>query len=174
PGEIFGLEVADVDFLRRIVIVSRQLDGKRNTAPLKTAASYRTVPLPDVVGEALAAHLAATGRKSGLVFREDDGRGFRLSEANRAWRAACLKAESVGLRLHDCRHAYASALIAAGESVKTIQARMGHASAMVTLDVYGHLWPDSEEQTRSAVDAWLGAPADSARTDSEKPQVSAT
>lgn len=173
PGEVFGLEVADVDFLRRVVTVTRQLDGQRHTAPLKTSASYRTVPLPKVVGAALAAHLAATGRRDGLIFQEDDGRPVRLSEANRAWRRACAKADAVGLRMHDCRHAYASALIAAGESVKTIQARMGHASAMVTLDVYGHLWPDSEEQTRAAVDAWLGAPADSVRTDETKAQVSA-
>ena len=155
PGEVFGLEVADVDFLRRAVAVTRQLDGQRRSAPLKTSSSYRTVPLPDVVGEVLAAHLAATGRQSGLVFRAADGRPLRLSEANRAWRGACVKAGAPGLRMHDCRHAYASALIAAGESVKTIQARLGHASAMVTLDVYGHLWPDSEERTRAAVDAWL-------------------
>jgi integrase len=160
PGEVFGLEVEDVDFLRRVVTVTRQLDGKRQVAPLKTAASYRTVPLPKVVGDALAAHLAAAGRREGLVFQEADGRAVRLSEANRAWRAACAEAKAVGLRMHDCRHAYASALIAAGESVKTIQARMGHASAMVTLDVYGHLWPDSEESTRAAVDAWLGGPVE--------------
>jgi hypothetical protein len=59
---------------------------------------------------------------------------------------------------------YASTLIAAGQSVKTVQVRRGHASAMVTLDVHGHLRPDSEELTRAAVDAWLVAPADSVRT----------
>ena len=44
------------------------------------------------------------------------------------------------------------------ESVKTVQARLGHASASETLDTYSHLWPDSEERTREAVDeAWRGA-----------------
>lgn len=48
---------------------------------------------------------------------------------------------------------------------------MGHASAVVTLDVYGHMWPDSDDRTRAAVDAYLGAAADSPRTDDESAQV---
>jgi len=51
---------------------------------------------------------------------------------------------------HRC-HYYASLLIRSGESLKTIQNRLGHASAVETLDVYGQLWPDSDERTREAV-----------------------
>src|SRR4051794_9458655 len=40
------------------------------------------------------------------------------------------------------------------------QARLGHASAAETLDTYSHLWPDSEDRTRQAIDSVLGAPAD--------------
>jgi hypothetical protein len=36
--------------------------------------------------------------------------------------------------------------------VKTVQARLGRASAIETLDTYGHLWPDSENRKRQAVD----------------------
>ena len=54
---------------------------------------------------------------------------------------------------------YASLLIRHGESVKTVQARLGHASAVETLDTYSHLWPDSDDRTREAVDAVLGAAA---------------
>ena len=59
---------------------------------------------------------------------------------------------------HDCRHYYASLLIRHGESVKTVQARLGHASAAETLDTYSHLWPDSEDRTRRAVDEVLLPP----------------
>lgn len=45
-----------------------------------------------------------------------------------------------------------------------VQSRLGHASAAETLDVYSHLWPDSDDQTRDAVDSVLGIPADSVRT----------
>jgi integrase len=40
-----------------------------------------------------------------------------------------------------------------------VQARLGHASASETLDTYSHLWPDSEDRTRSAVDSVLGSVA---------------
>lgn len=66
------------------------------------------------------------------------------------------------------RHFYASLLIRHGESVKTVQARLGHASAAETLDTYSHLWPDSEDRTRDAVEAVLGGSlADSVRTHEE-------
>src|SRR5947209_20467379 len=48
---------------------------------------------------------------------------------------------------HDLRHFYASLLIAKGCSVKAVQRRLGHQSAMETLDTYGHLWPDSDDET---------------------------
>ncbi len=61
-----------------------------------------------------------------------------------------------GTGFHALRHYYASLLIRHGESVKTVQARLGHASAVETLDTYSHLWPDSDERSREAVDSVLG------------------
>ena len=46
-------------------------------------------------------------------------------------------------------------LIEGGESVKAVQARLGHASAEETLNTYAHLWPESEDRTRAVVDAAL-------------------
>ena len=54
--------------------------------------------------------------------------------------------------MHDLRHYYASLLIRHGESVKTVQRRLGHATAAETLDTYSHLWPDSNDRTRDAID----------------------
>ena len=61
------------------------------------------------------------------------------------------------LRLYDLRHTCASLLIAQGASVKAVQAQLGHATASITLDTYGHLFPselealaDRLEQTRMA------------------------
>jgi integrase len=56
-------------------------------------------------------------------------------------------------------------LIRHGENVKTVQARLGHASASETLDTYSHLWPDNEDRTRDAIDGvFLGQIADQVRT----------
>lgn len=72
-----------------------------------------------------------------------------------------------GFVFHGLRHYYASLLIRHGESVKTVQERIGHASAVETLDTYSHLLPDSDDRTREAVDSVLAlAPvADSLRTE---------
>ncbi len=56
-----------------------------------------------------------------------------------------------GFSFHDLRYCLASLLIASGADIKTVQARMRHASARTTLDTYGHLWPDADESTRTAV-----------------------
>lgn len=168
PGEIWGLRVDDVDFLRGMVHVRRQLDERGQLVALKTTASYRTVPLPTSVGERLAAHLAVAGRREGLMFVGEKGGSVNRGVFHAAWTTARKAAGVPALKLHDLRHAYASALIAAGESVKTVQTRLGHGSAMMTLDIYGHLWPDSDDKTRSAVDAFLSADADSVRTGTAK------
>jgi integrase len=68
-----------------------------------------------------------------------------------------------GFRYHDLRHYLASLLIASGSDVKTVQARLRHASAKTTLDTYGHIWPGRDESTRAAVDAVITAQAEQRR-----------
>ena len=59
-------------------------------------------------------------------------------------------AAKVSYRLHDCRHFFASGLIHAGCDVVTVQRALGHSSPSVTLDTYGHLWPNAADRTRTA------------------------
>lgn len=129
-GECFGLTLDRVDFLRRQLKVDRQLVLLPGAGPAfgppKTAASYRTVPLPDVVLEALAAHLEAFEVGSdGLVFTNDKGEPIRRTRFSDVWRPAVAEAGAAGLRFHDLRHFYASLLIRHGESVKVVQAPAG-------------------------------------------------
>jgi len=162
-GEAFGVTVDRVDFLRRSLRVDRQLvlmpGGGPVFAPPKTEASRRTVPLPQVVVEALSAHLATYGSgPDGLVFTSSEGCPIRRTRWSDTWRPAARAAGiPAGVGFHALRHFYASLLIRHGESVKVVQSRLGHASAAETLDTYSHLWPDSEDQTRAAIDSVLGA-----------------
>ncbi len=171
-GECFGLTVDRVNFLRRQVTVDRQLVLGAKTGPTfgppKTAASYRTIPLPAVVVETLAAHLRdfPVG-PAGFVFTNNSGDPIRRTRFSDVWRPAVKAAGAPeGTGFHALRHFYASLLIRHGESVKVVQTRLGHASAAETLDTYSHLWPDSEDRTRAAVDAvlTLGAASDSRQT----------
>lgn len=190
-GEAFGLTV-DRSGLRPLSVrpalrVEQQLVLVQKEppflAPPKTKASRRTVPLPRVVANSLAAHLAAfpaipqeiTCRDAtGKAWREvvelvftDDGDPIRRTDFSRIWRQAVKAAGApVGTTCHDLRHYYASLLIRHGESVKVVQARLGHATAAETLDTYSHLWPDAEDRTRDAVDSVLFDPrADPVRTE---------
>ncbi|MCC5949298.1 MAG: site-specific integrase [Nitriliruptoraceae bacterium] len=190
-GEAFGLTVDRSGIApptpRPTLLVDRQLvlvDGLAPyLGPPKRRASRRELPLPQVAADALAAHLAsfppteqelvcrdAGGREwtetVQLVFTTPRGRPIRRSKFSDVWRPAVARAKGVpaGTTFHDLRHFYASLLIAHGESVKVVQARLGHATAAETLDTYAHLWPDSEDRTRAAVDSVLGAAADSVRT----------
>jgi integrase len=170
PGEVAGVTVDRVDFLRRTLRVDRQLLQTRppSFGPPKTQASFRTVPLPQVVVDALAAHMAAyPPGEHRLIFTQSDGRPLNRDKVVLAFRRAVREVGApAATRLHDLRHYYASLLIRHGESVKVVQARLGHASASETLDTYSHLWPDSEDMTRAAVDDMLGRIlADSPRTE---------
>lgn len=171
-GEAFGLTRDRVNFSERRLVVNRQLlavrHGEPHFGPPKTAASHREVPLPDVVAEALELHLESypTGPQ-GLLFTAGDGTPIYKGSFWKSWQLALDKTRiKDGTRqgLHMFRHHYASVLIQAGESVKVVQTRLGHQSAQETLDTYTHLWPDSDDRTREAVDASLHLPADFLRT----------
>lgn len=163
-GEIYGLTVDRVDFLRRTIKVDRQLvtpkAGEAFLGPPKRPASVRTIPVGDLVVTSLARHLERfPAGTDGLIFTNESGEPIRRQRGSDLWRAVTSRAAVGDVRLHDLRHFYASALIRAGLSVKVVQHRLGHASAVETLDVYGHLWPDDEDRTRAAVDSLLAKPA---------------
>jgi integrase len=170
-GEVLGLSVDRIDFLRRRVTVDRQLVQIAGRPPTfgspKTDASFRSIPLPQAVVDVLAEHLArypASGPDR-LMFTTAEGSPVRRTSLWAVWRKAAVAAGVPTETFHSLRHYYASLLIRHGESVKTVQDRLGHASAVETLDTYSHLWPDSDDRTREAVDAALGQIlADSVRT----------
>lgn len=168
PGEAAGVTVDRVDFLRRTLRVDRQLllTWPPTFGPPKTKSSSRTIPLPRVVLDALAAHLSEfPAGDHGAVFTEPDGGLLYRDHITGAFRRAVgASGAPPQTRLHDLRHYYASLLIRHGESVKVVQARLGHASAKETLDTYSHMWPDSDDQTRDAVDSVLGAAMISGQT----------
>lgn len=54
--------------------------------------------------------------------------------------------------MHALRHAYASVLLDAGESIKALSEYLGHSDPGFTLRTYTHLLPSSETRTRKAID----------------------
>jgi integrase len=167
-GECFGLIDERINIEQETLRVEQQLillpRREPFLAPPKTAASHRTVPLPKVVLDALTSHLERypISHPDRLVFTDENGRALRRTAFSReVWRPAVAQAGARrGTGFHDLRHYYASLLIRHGESIKTVQRRLGHATAAETLDTYAHLWPDSDDRTREAIDSMLTLPSE--------------
>ena len=160
-AEVSGLRVSDVDFIRGVVHPKQQWGGK----PLKTAGSDQPIPVP----QDLALLLSASVQKYPSDMMVTNGAGTDSCppwHIERAMRDVKQKIDGLpeGFSFHDLRHYLASLLIASGADIKTVQARMRHASARTTLDTYGHLWPDADESTRSAIAVVIAKRMDSSES----------
>ncbi|MGH3498152.1 MAG: tyrosine-type recombinase/integrase [Nocardioidaceae bacterium] len=153
-AEVCGLRVSDIDFMRGVINPAVQ----HPALPLKTEASRAALPIPPSLALALSAHVAQWSAE-GFVLVNEWGDQLAPWTLQRAVRSAREKVPGLppDFRFHDLRHYLASMLIASGADVKVVQARLRHASAKTTLDTYAHLWPDSDESTRTAIDAVMQA-----------------
>jgi integrase len=176
-GECFGLAVDDVDFLRGVVHVRRQVRivaSRLVFAPPKTGKT-RDVPLPESVALRLAAHLEAwpavavtlpwrepAGRPetARLLFSTRERTALARTFFNRhVWKPALETAGVAATRdngMHAARHYYASALLEDGVNIRALAEYLGHNDPGFTLRVYAHLMPSSEGKARAAVDRALG------------------
>lgn len=163
-GEAAGLQLGDVDFLRREVRIRRQVQGAtRSTAKVvpPKAGSARTVYVDDNLLELLSLQANYTWGHEGWLFGV--GALLNRNSAGNVWRSTRSKVGMDAFTLHDLRHFYASGLIADGCDVVTVQHALGHSSPTITLNTYSHLWPKAEDRTRAAA-ASLWRAADSVRT----------
>lgn len=169
-GEACGVQLGDIDFLRRTLTVSRQVQragGPSVEIRAPKYASERVVYLPDELVAMLSEHVRTIGvLPGGWLFAGSRGNPPHGDAAYGEWLRTLTAAGVSRVRMHDLRHFYASALIAAGCDVVTVQRALGHRSATTTLNTYSHLWPDAEDRTRAAAAALIadscGLVADSA------------
>jgi integrase len=164
-SELRGLKWADVDLKRSELHVRQRADRYGKIGRLKSEAGERTVPLPPLVVSALREHkLASPANALGLVFA--NGRGgieHRNSIVERGLWPVQIAAgvvngdgEAKYKGLHALRHFYASWCINRRVDgglelpLKVVQARLGHASIQMTADVYGHLFPRSDDGSELA------------------------
>jgi len=171
-GEAAAVQVNDIDFLRRTLSISRQVQRENGGGVEIRAPKYgseRSVFLAKELVKILARHVEQfPPGENGWLFVGQGSQPPHQNTVGHRWRATLKAAGLAGIRLHDLRHFYASGLIAAGCDVVTVQRALGHAKATTTLDTYSHLWPTAEDRTRKAADAMLAEamrdPKDSLRT----------
>ncbi|NKX43995.1 tyrosine-type recombinase/integrase [Roseicyclus persicicus] len=152
-SELRGLFWDAVDFDRRVIKIKRRADEFGQIGPPKSRAGERDIPMAPTVLDALAAW-----KKSGLT--TDDGPVFPNAAGgiqnynnlyNRVFRPMLIEngitdeAGAAKFGIHALRHAAASLFIEQGWNPKKIQTLLGHASINMTMDVYGHLFENLEE-----------------------------
>lgn len=157
-GELTALRWSDIDLVAGIIAVTRSWDAKEGEQAPKTKGSDRKVPIVPALAEALEAHAAATGRGGrDLTFGRTAALPFVPStirtRALKAWKAAELEP----ITLHQCRHTFASMMIASGANAKALSVVMGHASITITFDRYGKLMPGGEAEVGRLLAEWLAA-----------------
>jgi integrase len=125
--------------------------------------STRSVPVPKFLAPLLDTEL---GGKDGDGLLFPSRRGGYLTESELRWvfDSAATAIGVGGLTPHQLRHTCASLAIAAGANVKVLQTLMGHKTATLTLDRYGHLFPDDLGRIADAFDAAAENSADWLRT----------
>lgn len=145
--------------------VTQRADEKGNIGVPKSAAGYRTVHVPAELGEVLEAwrpHCPKSGELRLMFPNRRERPESNANLYNRCWKPLMKTAELVDekgaplFEMKSLRHFYASYRIAQSANPKQIQEEMGHADVTVTLQIYGHLFPDEEGQRPARASA-MGA-----------------
>lgn len=159
-GELRALRWGDVDETAGIIHVRRSWDTTTGEIPPKSDAGTRDIPILAGLKPYLSAQRARcrwSNDPAGLVLGESERTPFGpkafAARSTKAWDAAGLPRVTT----HQARHSFASFLIAAGADVKTLTTLMGHGSARMSLDTYGHLFDGAVAETALRVNAWLEA-----------------
>jgi integrase len=163
-GELAGLRWVDVDLAAgRVsprqprVVVNYAVE----VSEPKTAKGRRVLALDAVTVAALREHQArqaaeratvgAGWQDTGLVFTRPDGAPIHPDLISDWFERLARAAGLPKIRLHDVRHSYASAALAAGIPAKVVGERLGHATIQITLDTYSHVLPGLDAQAAETV-----------------------
>ncbi len=168
-GEICGLRWRDIDFRAARLSVRQTLNSVEYGLVFgepKSARSRRSVPLPDLA----LGHLRRQRRRQqcwqefigrgwpdhGLVFTYEDGRPVHPDALSDSFKRMVKSSGLRRIRLHDCRHTYATLALEHNVPIKVISEVLGHSSPAFTMDVYSHVTPTMMEDLARRVGEILG------------------
>lgn len=173
-GEALGLTWGNVDFANGQVHILQTLTASVEIRVPKTGAGVRSLYIDSQTMAQLKAwkafqrdalHLihregvAVTQTDATPVFCNDLGDWNDPTKFDRWWRGY---REGVGfsnLKIHELRHSQATQLLAHGADIKTVQSRLGHASASLTLNQYAHAVPANDRAAADLMGSLFNGPA---------------
>ena len=180
PGELSALRWRDVDFNECTISVQRSLVWKGLVAdgwmlvPPKTQRGRREITISKSLATSLAAlksrqqHVKrAAGdqyQDHGFIFADREGRPLYPEPLiKQVFRPALKRAGlPTTIRLYDLRHTSATLLLKAGEHIKVVSERLGHANVAITLEIYTHVLPGMQRDTANKMEELLSKSEDSA------------
>jgi integrase len=161
-GEILGLRWDDVDLDRGVLSVRRSVvaagyevsenETKTGRARIIRLGAPTVTRLREYRRRQLEAHLALGLPRPRLVVTREDGSPLHPQSLSYFFTEAVQEVGVPAIRFHDTRHTHATILLAQGEPTKSVQERLGHSSATITLDVYRHVTEDIQEATAARGD----------------------
>lgn len=155
-SELVGLRVGDIDLTARRLYVRQaapEVEGRIIVGPPKTRAAARTVPLPQIVIDALKPRIDNRAPTEHAITSPNGG--FLRSNNWRRhtdWNEALKKTGLVPLTIHDLRHTYASLARASGADLRYVQKTMGHSTPTVTANIYSDLYSDELDHVATNLD----------------------
>jgi integrase len=156
-GEIMALEWPDVDLAAGTVFINKSVQtdmrGAARVKSTKTKASRRKIR----IGPSMVALLAAWKLKTpgSLVFPNRKGKHFRKSNLRITFKRLLRKAKLPEFRFHDLRHTFATLALLETKDIKAVSKRLGHRDTSVTLNIYAHFLPETEQAIVEAMENLL-------------------
>lgn len=167
-GEILALSWDCIDFERGTLRVYRQLHqvkGQYTFGTLKNDKPRSLTVAPSVL-EVLKEQRAQQRRwklaagalwenRDDLIFTNEAGRHLSPNTVRTALHKITERIGIQGFRFHDLRHSFAVASLQAGDDLKTLQSNLGHHTAAFTMDVYGHVTQEMQQQSAARMESFI-------------------
>lgn len=157
-GEVLGLTWENADLDEGILhIVQAIYPTKKGlqVLPPKSACSIRDVSIPPTLVSLLKEYKKIS--KSKYVCVNDNGDLISPSSLNHKFRDVLLSNNLPPIRFHDLRHSHASLLVTQGVQPKVISERLGHSSINITMDIYSHVYEETNFEVANNFDSFLKA-----------------
>ncbi|MBQ3427313.1 MAG: site-specific integrase [Clostridia bacterium] len=177
-AELLGIMWSDIDFEKKTISISRQVNRVHDYSPnataqtrlgiqndTKTKTSTRVISMNDILSERLlqykaeqAEHIRQWGKAYndlGMVFAREDGFYIDPVTFRDNYNKILAKAGLDHYTFHALRHTFATRALEAGIPIKVVSKILGHASVQITMDTYQHVLPELQNEAMNRIAEYM-------------------
>jgi integrase len=165
-GEILGIRWSDIDFENKTINIQQTVTSKRRIKPgAKNKSSIRSVAISSETIRELKDHrelIISERLKEGENYLKNDlvvctsfGGPVTSRNIQKAWVRFIEITKAPKITFHDLRHTHAALMIKQGVHIKVVSERLGHSTVAITMDLYGHLMQNMQQDAAEALDSMI-------------------